>query len=484
MKRIPVMTAIGARHRARRVYTLSTGAAVAALAVVAAGCGGSSSSSSSGQATPVAHKGGTFTILANSAFGVADPAQNYTLEQWQLLIDTHDGLVAFAKEGGSAGNKIVPDLATSIPVPTNGGKTYVFHIRRGIKFSNGQTLKPSDFVTTFERQFTVPGPTVFYSGIVGASKCSTKGCNLSKGGVVANDSAYTLTINLTAPDPELMDQLALPFAFAVPASTSPKLTGNNVPPGTGPYMWKSYNPNTQAVLVRNPYFHVWNAQAQPAGYPNEIIEKYGLQVSDEVRQVQNGQANEVYRRRPDPVRPAQHAEQPEVRQPGARQHAHRRLLLRAEHQAPAVQQPAGPAGDQLRGQPGGLRQDRWRSVARGADVPDPAARTSPPTRRTARTPREPATPSGPARHRQGQATGAAVGHGRDEGGRQRDQRPGRQGVRRADGVRPERDRLQGHAPAAGVQHPVPVRAELVQLRQVERRLLVLVPGLPGARRTS
>jgi peptide/nickel transport system substrate-binding protein len=91
-----------------------------------------------------------------------------------------------------------------------------------------------------------------------------------------------------------MDQLSLPFAFAVPANTTPKLTGNNVPPGTGPYMWKSYNPNTQAVLVRNPYFHVWNAQAQPEGYPNEIIEKYGLQVSDEVTQVLNGQANEVF----------------------------------------------------------------------------------------------------------------------------------------------------------------------------------------------
>jgi peptide/nickel transport system substrate-binding protein len=291
--KLPHAMTIAARRRARPLRMMSLGAAVAALAVTAAACGGSTgSSTNSTQAT--GHKGGTFTILANSAFGVADPAQNYTLEQWQLLIDTHDGLVGFAKAGGAAGNKIVPDLATSIPVPTNGGKTYVFHIRRGIKFSNGQTLKPSDFVTTFERQFTVPGPTSFYSGIVGASKCSTKGCDLSKGGVVANDSAYTLTINLTAPDPELMDQLSLPFAFAVPSGTSPKLTGNNVPPGTGPYMWKSYNPNTQAVLVRNPYFHVWNAQAQPAGYPNEIIEKYGLQVSDEVTEVLNGQANEVF----------------------------------------------------------------------------------------------------------------------------------------------------------------------------------------------
>jgi len=268
--------------------------ALAVLALAAAGCGNSSSPSST-TSSGTAHQGGTFTILANSAFGVADPAQNYTLEEWQLLINTHDGLVGFAHVGGLPGTKIVPDLATSIPQPTNGGKTYVFHIRRGIKFSNGQTLTPQDFVTTFDRQFTVPGPTSFYSDFVGASSCSTKGCNLEKaGGVVPNNSAYTLTINLTTPDPELMDQLSLPFAYAVPANTSPKLTGNSVPPGTGPYMWKSYNPNTEAVLVRNPYFHVWSKVAQPNGYPNEIIEKYGLQVSDEVTEVENGEADEVF----------------------------------------------------------------------------------------------------------------------------------------------------------------------------------------------
>jgi peptide/nickel transport system substrate-binding protein len=201
--------------------------------------------------------------------------------------------VAFQRVAGLPGTKLVPDLATSLPVPTNGGKTYLFHIRRGIKFSNGQTLKPSDFLTTFERQFTVPGPTTFYNGLVGASACSTKKCDLSKG-VVPDDTNDTLTLNLTAPDPELLYQLAMPFSFAVPSGTSLKLAGNNVPPGTGPYMWKSYNPNSEAVLVRNPYFHVWNAEAQPAGNPNEIIEKYGLEVSQEVTEVENGQANEVF----------------------------------------------------------------------------------------------------------------------------------------------------------------------------------------------
>ncbi len=272
--------------------------AIASVAV-AAGCGGSSgggssSGSSGGSSTSAAsHNGGTFTILANTSFGVADPAQNYTLQEWQLLINTHDGLVQFKRVGGVPGTQIVPDLATSIPTPTDGGKTYTFNIRKGIKFSDGTVMKPSDFVTTFERQFTVPGPTSFYSGIVGASACKPSNCDLSSG-VVADDAASTLTIHLTAPDPEFLDKLALPFAYVVPASTSKKLTGNNVPPGTGPYMWKSYDPNKEAVLVRNPFFKVWSADAQPAGYPDQIIEKYGLQISDEVTQVQRGAADEVF----------------------------------------------------------------------------------------------------------------------------------------------------------------------------------------------
>ncbi|HEY5986691.1 MAG TPA: ABC transporter substrate-binding protein, partial [Streptosporangiaceae bacterium] len=236
MRQIPTMRAITARPRARHLYRWTTGA-VLALALAAVGCGSSSNNAPAKSNQPAAHKGGTFTILANSNFGTADPAQNYTLEQWMLLIDTHDGLMQFARVGGVAGTKLVPDLATSIPTPTDGGKTYAFQIRKGIKFSDGTVMKPSDFTATLERQFTVPGPTSFYTGIVGAKQCTAKHCDLSQG-VVADDSAYTLTIHLTAPDPEFLDKLALPFAYVVPASTSKKLTGNKVPPGTGPYMWK------------------------------------------------------------------------------------------------------------------------------------------------------------------------------------------------------------------------------------------------------
>ena len=45
--KFPHATTIAARHRARPLYKLSTGAAVAALAVTAAACGGSTQSSTS-----------------------------------------------------------------------------------------------------------------------------------------------------------------------------------------------------------------------------------------------------------------------------------------------------------------------------------------------------------------------------------------------------------------------------------------------------
>ena len=284
----------GSGVRTGRVFRRA--AALTALALAAAGCGSSGSPSGAGSSTPAAgHAGGTYTILANSAFGVADPAQNYTLEEWQLLIDTHDGLVQFLRVGGAPGTKMVPDLATSIPMPTDGGKTYLFHIRRGIKFSNGQVMKPSDFVKTFERQFTVPGPTSFYSGIVGAQQVQHQGMRPVARASSPTTQHYTLTIHLTAPDPEFLDKLVaavrLRGARRAHPPSSPATTCRRAPARTcGSRITPTPRPCSSATSTSTS----GAPRRQPAGYPNEIIEKYGQTVSDEVTAVENGQADEVF----------------------------------------------------------------------------------------------------------------------------------------------------------------------------------------------
>ena len=92
------------------------------------------------------------------ALRVADPQVNYTLQEWQFLIITHDGLVGFKRTGGAEGATIVPDLATAVPTPTDNGRTYQFTLRPGIKFSNGKTVTGQDVKATFERLFKMRQP--------------------------------------------------------------------------------------------------------------------------------------------------------------------------------------------------------------------------------------------------------------------------------------------------------------------------------------
>src|SRR5215212_4616075 len=279
--------------RSRSPFQLLTLIGLAALVLTA--CGGSSKKKSSASS---GNSGGTLMTVAKGApSGSPDPQINYTLQEWQLLIISHDGLLAFKRTSGTEGTKIVPDLATEVPKPQNGGKTYVFHIRKGIKFSNGKELKPSDVKYTFERLFKIgqsPNAGTWYNVIVGGDACvkTPATCNLSQG-VVADDGAGTVTFHLTKGDPEFFDKLAVPFAFILPTGT-PNKEVQIPPPGTGPYKFAEYNPNKQIKLVRNTNFKEWSKDAQPKGNPDEIIQKFGLSAEAEVTQVENGQADWMF----------------------------------------------------------------------------------------------------------------------------------------------------------------------------------------------
>jgi peptide/nickel transport system substrate-binding protein len=280
--------------RSRSLFSLLAVVGLATLVLTA--CGGSSKKKSS--ATSSGNAGGTLMTVAKGApSGSPDPQINYTLQEWQLLVITHDGLVGFKRAGGTEGTKLVPDLATSIPKPTDGGKTYTFTLRKGIKFSNGKELKASDVKYTFERLFKIgssPNAGTWYNVIVGGDACvkSPKTCNLNQG-VVVDDAKGTVTFHLTKGDPEFLDKLAVPFAFILPTGT-PNKEVQIPPPGTGPYKFVEYNPNKEIKLVRNTDFKEWSKDAQPNGNPDVIVQKFGLSAEAEVTQVENGQADWMF----------------------------------------------------------------------------------------------------------------------------------------------------------------------------------------------
>src|SRR2546423_15555147 len=103
-------------------------ASMCVIAAALAGCGGGSAPPGSASSAG-AHRGGTMIMLSNTSWGTLDPAKNYTVLGFQSVQYVADGLVGFKRAAGVAGTTIVPDLATSVPVPTDAGKTYTFHVR-------------------------------------------------------------------------------------------------------------------------------------------------------------------------------------------------------------------------------------------------------------------------------------------------------------------------------------------------------------------
>jgi peptide/nickel transport system substrate-binding protein len=286
-----------ADHTSSPPKRISTSSAVGALAAV------DGEVWLAGQASAASHRGGTLRIvqfnpddlLRYDTDPLANPFYNVTpLEA--------DGLVAYRHVGGTAGSALLPDLATSVPRPTNGGLTYTFQLRPNLQYSTGEPVRASDFRRALERSFQAAGiwgvwGAELFSSIVGADVCANddgtpvERCDLSQG-IVTDDAAKTVTFNLSAPDPEFVYRLANAVAYPVPEGAVPmnELLDGATFPGTGPYTVSEVTEN-EIRLARNPRFQEWDAAVRPDGFPKEIV--FTIVGSDEERiaMVENGDAD-------------------------------------------------------------------------------------------------------------------------------------------------------------------------------------------------
>ena len=238
-----------------------------------------------------AHRGGTLTVVVPDVIDAIDPALAYFSVSWNLLELTNDGLVGFKRVGGRDGATLVPDLARSIPRATDGGRTYSFRLRRGIHYSDGRPVRARDFRRAVERVFALESAgATHYTSILGAKSCRPGSCDLSRG-IVADDTAGTVTYHLVRPDPDFLYRLALPFAYAVPTRTPDRAMENASIPATGPYAIERYERSKALVLRRNPQFKVWSPAARPDGFPDRIVWRLSTSEHRQVREVLGGRAD-------------------------------------------------------------------------------------------------------------------------------------------------------------------------------------------------
>ena len=239
------------------------------------------------------HRGGTLTVVSASP-PPPDPVHLYTPGVGTPAA-VYDGLVAFRKAGGAQGDTLVPDLAVRLPRPADGGTTYTFTLRRGIRYSNGALVRASDFRRGIQRELSFGDYPPYYEGILGGQAChrNPRRCDLAAG-IVTNDAAGTVTFHLGQADPDFLYKLALLTASpAPPGATGHLMDRAPFLPGTGPYMISQYGPKSGLTLVRNPYFRQWSYAAQPAGYPNVIRVERMADPSKEQSAVAAGRADLV-----------------------------------------------------------------------------------------------------------------------------------------------------------------------------------------------
>ncbi len=258
--------------RSRSIRFLGALALVSALAFLA-GCGGGGNKSSGGSSGG-SNQGKTYPLLRVvwDAPDYMDPALYYTVAAFQLTNYVWTGLVGYKHENGPGGATLVPYLAESMPTISADGMDYKFTLRDGLKYSNGNAVKASDFRCTIERDFKMDSPGVgFYSDISGVSGsngyATTKKGHIS--GITTNDANRTVEIKLDSPRGDFLYILAMEFSHFVPCGTPATDQSTHPIPATGPYVVQSYRPNRSITMVRNPNYND-QIPTMPTGNPDKV----------------------------------------------------------------------------------------------------------------------------------------------------------------------------------------------------------------------
>jgi len=135
---------------------------------------------------------------------------------------------------------VVPDLAESWDIPNN--LTYVFHLRKGVKFHNGREMTSDDVQYSLQRVLDpkTASPGASYISLIKSIDIVDR---------------YTVRLNLSAPLASLLDGLTS-NNLSIVAKEVVTANGNlqKVDGGTGPFMLQDWVADNSMTLVKNPAY--------------------------------------------------------------------------------------------------------------------------------------------------------------------------------------------------------------------------------------
>ncbi|MFI1155405.1 ABC transporter substrate-binding protein [Streptomyces sioyaensis] len=262
----------------RRSVPVAAVAAITSAGLLLAGCsGGKDSGSGSGEANAATKgvvnasdaKGGTVTYAISDAPESFDPGNTYYAFVYNFSRLYARPLTTFKPGPGSKGNELVPDLAESMGKASDGGKTWTYKLRKGVKYEDGSEVTSQDVKyaverSNFARDTLSLGPNYFQQFLKDNDGGGYKGPYKDKGKAglksIETPDAQTVVFHLKKPFAEFDYLVSAPQTAPVPQAKDKGADYTKAVLSTGSYKFQSYQEGKQLTLVRNPQ---WSAKTDP-----------------------------------------------------------------------------------------------------------------------------------------------------------------------------------------------------------------------------
>ncbi|MEU6574397.1 ABC transporter substrate-binding protein [Streptomyces sp. NPDC046805] len=305
----------------RRNFLIATGVAAASTSVLSACSSGDSSSSGGGKqeaakadATVVkigtaedskgpapevsgAKKGGKVYLLNDDDFSHLDPQRVYYAWNSLAAIVISRTLTGY-KVADDGSLTLVGDLATDTGTMKDGGKTWSFTLKDGVKWQDGSDLTVDDVRHGIERAFApfiTEGAMYVQTWLTGSQEYRKSYPGPFKGKHLKSieTSGKTITFHLSEARPDFNYVVAMHSYAPTPVKHDTKQDYDKKPFSSGPYKIKSHTTDKSMVLVRNEH---WDPSTDPIrnAYPDEFDFSFGIEQLTAVDRLLADSGNDQY----------------------------------------------------------------------------------------------------------------------------------------------------------------------------------------------
>lgn len=215
-----------------------------------------------------------------------DPVMAEDGYTYRVMCDLYAGLVDFDQA-----NRPIPGMASSWDISPD-GLTYTFHLRDGLKFSDGSAIKASDFVFSWQRLVdpkTGSSYAFLLKDIVNAQDIIAGKKPASTLAISAPDDK-TVVVKLVNPNHAFLKYITTPNAFVVPEAVVNKYgeswTDLNHIVTSGAYVLKEHVVNGYILASKNPEYyqessvHIQNVKYFPFVDVNASLSNYKTDALD------------------------------------------------------------------------------------------------------------------------------------------------------------------------------------------------------------